>query len=161
YRRFERRWRSAWAGRWPPRWCGDCWHGTGGVKWPPIHATPRAIRWRSRRGKKTPQNAGYRREASRTAWARGASNVPGRGPIWQDGASPALLGTAAVATGDAQWLRTTVHVCLRGRQSAAGGTRLDDLSRDEHRAHGRISRTSQPRPSRRIHRDDRGWRQLA
>ena len=126
-RRSERPWPSAWVGRWPPRWCGGCWPDTDGAKWLPIHATPRAIWWRSRRGKKTPQNAGCRREASRTARALGASDVPGRSPIWQDGSSPALLGAAAVSTGDAQWLRTTIHVCLRRGQSAAGRARLDDL----------------------------------
>ncbi len=126
-RRSARPWHSAWVGRWPPRWCGGCWPDTGGAKWLPIHATPRAIWWRSRRGKKTPPNAGCRREASRTGRAFGASDVPGRSPIWPDGASPALLGPAAVPTGNAQWLRTTIHVCLRRGQSVAGRARLDDL----------------------------------
>ena len=59
--------------RWPPRWCGGCWPDTGGARWPPIRATPRAIWWRSRRGKKTPRNAGCRREAGRSGRAFGAS----------------------------------------------------------------------------------------
>ena len=119
----------------------------GWRKRPPAYPPPQERSGGAARvGKKTPQNAGCRREASRTARAPGASDVPGRSPIWQDGSSPALLGAATVSTGDAPNGYERQFMYVYGAVSPLqGGLDWMICQRNEHRAHGGIPRTSRRR----------------